>query len=568
MRVLLLHPEDSAPPRNAGTWDLIVDLARAHQETYAAWAAESGCDVISIHEFAKEIDDLYLLRDVLHSGMGELIDESGIDWWDVMSLELISEFRGIMLAQRLAQKLGDKCEVCSSRRHTIAASLRHWLGVPVVNLEGLPLKTFHKAVRWSHAISYMDGSQWTEIIRGRCAGLFAVLASARPSSTRPRILCPTAYVNGSRTAVSLARQLPDHQFALVYTRSNGRLRWVPENVEQFALAHYSKRAGAADIDSLLSRWETLRHRLTKQYQEFENANQTGILAKVPGLLRWGVQLREAWTQLLASENITACLCTDDSNPPTRIPLILSRKRGLPAIALHHGALDYAMAVKGHHADFYLTKSEIEHDYLQRTCRVSGEKLVRVQVPESLPSTRPSRFPDAFVFFTEPYEHFGWRRHEIYGDLVPRLRNVAERLNLRLVLKLHPFESAAWFQKILKPGERIEVVSGPLTTNFLQTVKVAITVQSSVAIECQNFNIPVFLMAWLRDSLTGYVRQLASFGVGWRLESIDGIDKIPDLLNKAPDRSSFSTAVHGVSREVLAQLLSGRSTMATVLSAQA
>ena len=64
-----------------------------------------------------------------------------------------------------------------------------------------------------------------------------------------------------------------------------------------------------------------------------------------------------------SENIVGCLCADDSNPYSRIPLILAKRNEVSTLACHHGALDAWMAIKTQHADFYLAKGEMERDYL-------------------------------------------------------------------------------------------------------------------------------------------------------------------------------------------------------------
>ena len=68
-----------------------------------------------------------------------------------------------------------------------------------------------------------------------------------------------------------------------------------------------------------------------------------------------------------------CLCADDSNPYTRIPLILASNRGIPTLVCHHGALDSKMAVKVAHADTYLAKGEMERDFLLRSCGVSARQ---------------------------------------------------------------------------------------------------------------------------------------------------------------------------------------------------
>ena len=92
MKVLLLHPDDtlaqSHPPRH---WDLVVDTGRAPIATYERWSQLAGCPVISIYDHAEEIEDLYRIRQLLRLGSGRMMDQWGIDWWEVLSLEIASE---------------------------------------------------------------------------------------------------------------------------------------------------------------------------------------------------------------------------------------------------------------------------------------------------------------------------------------------------------------------------------------------------------------------------------------------------------------------------------------------
>ena len=92
-------------------------------------------------------------------------------------------------------------------------------------------------------------------------------------------------------------------------------------------------------------------------------------------MRWGIAVRDAWNGVFESETVLGCLCADDSNPYSRLPLILAANRGIPTLVCHHGAMDSKMAVKVAHADTYLAKGEIEQDFLVRSCGVAPEKVV-------------------------------------------------------------------------------------------------------------------------------------------------------------------------------------------------
>ena len=244
-------------------------------------------------------------------------------------------------------------------------------------------------------------------------------------------------------------------------------------------------------------------------------------------MRWGIAVRDAWNQF-RSEDVSACLCADDSNPYTRIPLILARNRGIPTLASHHGALDSKMALKTPHADVYLAKGEIERDYLLQRCGVDSDKVVlggqglQAASDPGRPSSARSGEP-WLVFFTEPFGAAGWRQEQVYADLLPDLWALAESCGLKLVFKLHPFESVKGHRRLLrkylpKQESRIAVIAGAPSAQLWRNTRFAVIVQSTVALQCAALGIPVFLCAWLKDSTAGYVEQFAKFGIGHVLEN--------------------------------------------------
>jgi len=282
----------------------------------------------------------------------------------------------------------------------------------------------------------------------------------------------------------------------------------------------------------------LRVRLVAGAPEYSAADATGLFDRIPGLMRWGIAVRDAWKQVFESETVVGCLCADDSNPYTRLPLILAVARGIPTLACHHGAMDSKMAVKVAHADTYLAKGEIERDFLLRSCGVALEKVALGG--QGLPSSPEPAKPAArssepwLVFFTEPFQAAGWRTDEVYRDLLPRLWSLAQGCGLKLVFKLHPFESIKGHRRILRkyllrqePG--IGVITGAPLAQLWRNTRFALTVQSTVALQCASLGIPVFLCSWLRDPSSGYVEQFSRFGIGHILESASELSEIPRLL---------------------------------------
>ncbi|HXR17857.1 MAG TPA: hypothetical protein VN777_16810 [Terriglobales bacterium] len=567
MNVLLLHPEDTVAPSYPGQhWDLVVDLGRAPLEAYDRWSRRVGCPVISIYDHAEETEDLYRLRELLQLGRDVMVDALGIDWWDVLALEIASEVQQFMLIHRLSKKLSSNCELYSSRPHSLATALRELLGTGLTTLETRVQSVIHGGRHYRQIFSRLDSAQLVQVL----ADKFDAAHSIRHHFTRRGqpsgqsvILLPSAYVNVSRTVLSYAELFPDQKFLLVHTRRNAKVKSLPANVCSASLTPYFVPSDKRETASLLESWNNLTEQLIDSAEEFNTANAVGVLGRIPALLPWGIALRNAWSQIFESENVTACLTADDSNPPSSIPLILAKRRCIPALACHHGALDYKMAIKVNHADFYLVKSEMERDYLSRVCRLGSEKMVTT-VPVS---SRPLPLPRAarqsapwLVFFTEPYQNLGWRTDEVYRYLLPRLCRLAQTCGLKLVFKLHPFESIKGHRRMLRrflpeQEHQIEVLAGPPSDQLWNNTRLALTVQSSTALECASRGVPIFLCAWLRDPYSGYVHQYERFGVGQVLESPEQIAEIPRLLKRQNGKPLPQEAGKSATNTELAYLFS-------------
>jgi hypothetical protein len=564
MKVLLLHPEDDLPyHKSIHGWDLVVDFGGAPASTYEQWSKQAACPIISIYEFAKEIDDLRLCRNLLQSGMGFVVDRCGIDWWDILSLGIVPDLLKLVLVDRLAKYIDRPCELHSTRPFPLATALQNLLGC-TLGIQHRPFQSITRRFRrYSGVLSKLDAAQLAQVTQDKFDRHHAMrrrLSRRKSPGNAPVILLPSAYVNVSRMAVRYAELLPDQRFLLVFARRSGKLQLLPPNVSMVPLDPYFDSSSRSE-QHLFDEWQILRKRLCDD-KIFRVADRPGMLEKVESGLRWGLQVRDAWRNVLDREPIVGCLCADDTNPYTRIALLLAKDRGIPTVACHHGALDCWMTIKNLAADSYLAKSEVERDYLICTCHVARERIVLggPARPTRLQPTTECSQRTWMVFFTEAYEASGWRGEEVYRDLLPRLCSLAQDCVLKLVFKLHPFDSIRGhrrkLRRILGQKEReIEVVAGPLSDDLWQKTRFALTVESSTALECTAKGIPVFLCTWLRDPHAGYVQQYAKFGVGHAINSPEEITEIPHLLGLqnplsprieesiAPDsfRGLFSTA---------------------------
>lgn len=562
MKVLVLHREDDFLPFAAGRWDLVIDAARAPAGTYEHWRRHCAGEFISLYDFAVEVQDLYAVRELFQAGFHGLVDRDGIDWWDLLSLEIVPEVQIAIRLHRLADKLkSTKCDLYCSRADAISGTLARILSRPVRNLESGIQQKFRRIRSYAQTFARLDAAQLAQIAEDKLDPHHDVrrhLSSVPRTDRNAAVLLPTAYINGTRTALAYAALLPEQRFKLVYSRTSANSKSLASNVTAAPLSPYFSKLASNEIQNLEHSWNALHSKL-KTSEIWTTIDAIGALQKIPRLLPWALSLRNAWKQFFDRNNISACLCTDDSNPPTRLPLILARQRGLPGLSCHHGALDSFMAIKQHHEDFYLAKSEMERDYLQRVCEVPAAKIMLGAPTANFAAGRPSAdVPKTWlVFFTEPYSNMGWRQDEVWQELLPALAAMAQKLNLELVLKLHPFENAKSYRRLLRRSAlRARIITGPITEELWQRSQVALTVQSSTALECAGRQVPVYLCSWLRDASSGYVPQYTRYHVGSTLASVEQIENIPALMAENQCRPGIRTTA--LSQETFRELIRGQS----------
>ncbi|MGC2172009.1 MAG: hypothetical protein WA555_03085 [Candidatus Sulfotelmatobacter sp.] len=548
MKMLLIHPEDDpekGPWANL-PWDGIIDLGLGGKESYARWSRQFRCPVTTLDSLRQGLDDFRRVRELLGLGCGHLIDEHGLDWWEIMSILLHGELETLILLRRFVQTIGSGDEVYVSRPGLHAGLLQCLLParVNVFPLRGDRKRGLRHYLRVWNKLSapqivdvFWDKYDVGHQFRG-------LLARKRAPSNCPAVLLPTAYVNVSRTGIAYANTFPEEKFLLVSTRQSGWIQDLPKNVTAAWLSSYaSTRGRSAENAEMEKRWGSLLSEL-RGVAELEILNRLGYMDGFLQRFRHGFEVRDAWRNVLDTEPVQAVLCADDSNPYTRIPLLLAHTRGLPNIACHHGALDGRYMFKRSHADIIWAKGKMEEDYLVRRCGVPQEK-VEIGAP-ALPANwsgleQPNRqtFRPYVLFISEAYDVSGGRPEEIYRDILPPLADLARATGRELIVKLHPAESererASMVARILSGEQKAatRVVSGPLTENLLAQAWFGITILSTVAMECAIRGIPCFLCKWLEFWPYGYLEQFIRFGVGIGLNEPGEIGKIPQYLHQHP-----------------------------------
>jgi len=125
MKILLVHPEDD--PENGPwanrAWDQVVDIGLGGVDAYARWSRRFGCPITTLSSL-RGVDDFQRVRRLLAKGCGQLIDEHGLDWWEILSLLLHGELESYILLQHFARSVSPADEVCVSRPGLHASLLR------------------------------------------------------------------------------------------------------------------------------------------------------------------------------------------------------------------------------------------------------------------------------------------------------------------------------------------------------------------------------------------------------------------------------------------------------------
>jgi hypothetical protein len=543
VKVLFLHPADdpSFGPWADERWSRLIDLGLAGSDAYARWKTRLGVVVEPMRNFRNGFEEIGRVRELLSFGSGRLLDGDGLDWWDLNSILVHEQMESLVLLKRVLETLGEQDQVYITHAGFHADALQALGCKKIVSFRpregsrgpGHYLRVAAKFPLWQLTQIFWDKYDAGFQFRGR-------LAPKRKASDRSLVLLPSAYVNVSRTAIAYASAVPDLKFLLTATRQSGCMSNVPANVESALLSSYASLDSArrqGEFLELMQRWLVLRQEL-RGTPELAAVFDLGLMGDFAARLRQGLEIRDAWKNVFEREPVQAVLCADDTNPYTRIPLLLGRKRGLPSISCHHGALDGRYMIKQSQADLILSKGRMEQDYLVRVCGVDRNRVELGAPPHAKTSNvrdRAANEASPIVFFSEPYETVSARSTEFYRDILPPLANLATRNGRELIVKLHPAESererGRMLSQILDPSQRknLSVRSGALAPEFLSQIWFGITVLSTVAVECAEAGVPCFLCEWLEFWPYGYIDQFSRFGVGHRLKHPAEISSIPEIL---------------------------------------
>jgi len=539
MRIFFLHPDDEpfAGPWADQLWDRVIDLGFAGEESYRRWSAHFGCPVETLPGL--DSTDLRSARESLLSPLGRLVDRHGLDWWELIGIRFHEQLEHVLAFKKVLYGFGTNDQLFFSR-YSFQSRIAEIFHAGRVRCYSGGNALLEKLRRVSAASLKLGVAQSLQVVTDKYDATYRfrriVAPRARLSKTSVTLL-PSAYVNASRTALAYATALPEHNFLLITTRRSGRLPQYSRNVRVEHLGSYAPgKANPDELQFLQSAWHAARKEIMRE-PGIGLLSETGLLDCVPDFLHEGLAVRDAWLRVFALEPVNSVLCTDDSNPYTRIPLLIASRRNLSAIACHHGALDGRHLIKKWHREVtILAKGEMERDYLVSRCQIPHE-LVEVGAPRSRQRNLTGVNKDSILFFSEPYELSGGRCLEFYREVLPKLAELATTTNRKLIIKLHPQESRRSRDGMVRAAlssdqfRHVHILDGVLRGELLDNAWLAVTIMSTTAVECALREIPVFLCGWLDHLNYGYLEQFAKFDVGIRLSTPSDLDQIPEMVER-------------------------------------
>jgi hypothetical protein len=283
MEVLLLQPEDTPErgPWARRPWDLIVDLGKSSAFSQERWGSQYGCPVLRAESYRHGIADARKVREIFSACRGRLIDEEGIDWWDLVSLLVVPSALNLLTLFVVAKEISPAAELWATRSGGDAGLLGAVLNRSIRDFGGSALaRAAARSTRYAGLVRRFSAAQFKEIFLDKYDAGYewrSRFAGKRQRCADPVVLMPSAYVNVSRMAAAYAQLLPEQPFLMVTTRQNGK-QFVPApNVQVRDLAAYAQAGSStAEVTSLIARWTQLRTDL-QSFPELRMLLQAGVL---------------------------------------------------------------------------------------------------------------------------------------------------------------------------------------------------------------------------------------------------------------------------------------------------
>ncbi len=498
----------------------------------------------SVYDLADTRAHAARLQTLVAIGLGKFIDSQGIDWWELAIPYRLPMLDQILMVVELAESIPTHAEIMATRPHALVRMLSKLRGQQVKAFQAEEKTGVIASIRrYARLSRTFDAATIRQIAFDKWDADFSVRRWLTPRAgsglIEGQLLLPSAYRNVTATQYAFARMLSQRKFLSVVTRQDGGIGDRPPNVRVHNLAAYSPRpfakASECEITNMQQAWT--KSGIANSNRELTLAAKLGAFDDFPKFLETGLRVRDAWNVVFEKEDIVAVISADENNPYTRLPILLANRRKIPTIYAEHGALNFNLQFRTGCSDHYLAISEMQKDYWQTHCGLPKEKI---EMGLSHGNNHPSESKDEnvrnlIVFFSSDYESVAGRAAEFFREILGPMVSLAKKTNRTVVIKLHPFESLSdrrrMLDKILTPEQRryVEIIGGPFTAELRDRIWAAITVESSVTVECAAAGIPVFLCTWFDASWWEYGKQFVRFSMAQALNSPEEILEIPQCV---------------------------------------
>jgi hypothetical protein len=200
---------------------------------------------------------------------------------------------------------------------------------------------------------------------------------------------------------------------------------------------------------------------------------------------------------------------DEFSPGDRAALHAARAAGVATRSRQHGVIDGHYLRDGVLAVVHLVWDEATRAWMSARAHVDASR-VRVLPRPRLAAPAGPRPSGDVVFFAQPYEMGLLPGSDLLAETLPPAAAAAREAGRVLWVKPHPLQTPAAIREALPPAcaKEVRIASGRSAARLLERAAVAITLDSSVVVDCRDCGVPCLSPAWYAGH---YVADLVRLG---------------------------------------------------------
>jgi hypothetical protein len=194
----------------------------------------------------------------------------------------------------------------------------------------------------------------------------------------------------------------------------------------------------------------------------------------------------------------------------RAALHAARARGLATVSRQHGILDSHYRREGVLSDLHLAWDPATISWLADHGALRADGVARAAPRKAACDVARAGTGRDIVVFLQPLEMIGVPTGDWMREALLPLARVAAAEGVALVAKLHPLQVRAALEEFVPREARkgLRLVAAPSARELLASCGVAVTLDSSVAVDCRDAGIPCLSTAWYAGT---YAEDLARLG---------------------------------------------------------